>query len=140
MFAYSVVFFSSSAYLFYHSWKYLSTHFSRCVLAFMTLCVASFVFLCRKYIFTHSKKNNHTKNERSNLERLLRSISIFRTVFYVIFQNPFSLFTAYQNLRSERTNQLKTTLYTIYKRAENNLLKLAIVSSDNFNSPFLTIP
>ncbi len=89
MFAYSVVLFSSSAYLFYHSWKYLSTHFSCCVLAFMTLCVASFVFLCRKYIFTQSKKNSSTKKERSNLERLLRSISIFRTVFMRFFQNPF---------------------------------------------------
>ena len=61
MFAYSVVLFSSSAYLFYHSWKYLSTHFLQRASAFRTIPVASFVFLCRKYFFAQSKKNSPTK-------------------------------------------------------------------------------
>ena len=77
MFAYSVVFFSSSAYLFYHRWKYLSTHFLQRASVFRTIPVASFVFVCRKHLLRQSKKKNgSTKNERSNLIRLLRSISI----------------------------------------------------------------
>ena len=61
MFAYSVVLFSSSAYLFYHSWKYLSTHFLHRASVFRTISVASFVFVCRKHIFRQSKKNSFTK-------------------------------------------------------------------------------
>ena len=93
MLAYSVVLFSSSAYLFYHSWKYLSTHFLHRASVFRTISVASFVFLYRKYIFIQSKKNSPTKNERSNLIRLLRSISIFRNnlgrCFLSFFKIPF---------------------------------------------------
>ena len=91
MFAYSVVFFSSSAYLFYHRWKYLSTHFLQRASVFRTIPVASFVFLCRKYFFAQSKKNSLEKNERSNLERLLRSISIFGNTFRDISQAFFKI-------------------------------------------------
>ena len=67
MFAYSVVLFSSSAYLFYHSWKYLSTHFLQRASVFRTIPVASFVFLCRKYIFTQSKANSTKKTSVATL-------------------------------------------------------------------------
>ena len=80
MFAYSVVLFSSSAYLFYHSWKYLSTHFLHRASVFRTIPVASFVFLCRKYIFTQSKKNSPTK--KSSVATLNDCYALYRLIIY----------------------------------------------------------
>ena len=87
VFAYSVVFFSSSAYLFYHRWKYLSTHFLQRASVFRTIPVASFVFLCRKYIFTQSKKNRAKKTSAATLNdcyALYQFLELFFAIFFEI--------------------------------------------------------